>query len=347
MSWEQQKENIQPIPQGRKIEALMQALSLVTDQKSKKSMLEARKKQFDEELEECKDDLNKQLDLWHQYIDWLEQHVPEGGKVNGLTNAIEQCIEIFYNKNEFKQDERLFDIFMKFKRFCDEPAEIFGFMYANSIGTLLARFYLNWSWQYEIRKNMKRAGELLKLGLKNLATPRDVLEEAQIQLNFRLERMIRTGELDDCPEVASSNNREAQDELANSGIRSALQTLKFRVTKKQGLRVPINRTGTAIDNANVGGLKSQTKIVNGVRVAKKAAVKPKSASNRPVSILKETDENQAPLLDENGLPKAMVNKIPTAQRIRLVGRTGAENIVAPSKTLKLSQASVISSNHEN
>jgi hypothetical protein len=327
MSWEEQKENIQPLPQGRKIEALMQALTIVTDQKSKKALIEEKSKRFETELDECKNDLSKQLDLWYEHIDWLEQHVPEGGKVNGLTNAIEQCIEVFYNKNEFKQDERLFEIFMKFKRFCDEPVEIFGFMYANSIGTLLARFYLNWSWQYEIRKNMKRAEELIKLGIKNLATPRDVLEEALNQIKFRLERMIRSGELDDCPEIASSNNREAQDELANSGIRAALQTLKFRVTKKQGLKVPIQRTGIAVDNANVGGLKSQTTIVNGVRVAKKAA-KPKSISNKPVSILAETEANQELLLDENGLPKAMINKIPTSQRIQSVGRTGTENLPA-------------------
>lgn len=321
MSWEEQKENIQPIPQGRKIEALMQALSLVTDNKSKKTLLETRKKQFDEELAECGDDLDKQLDLWYHYIDWLEQHVPEGGKVNGLSNTIEQCIEIYYNKNEFKQDERLFDIFLKFKRFCDEPVEIFGFMYANSIGTLLARFYLNWSWQYEIRKNMKRAEDLLKLGIKNLATPRDVLDEALSQLKFRLARMIQSGELDESPETASSNNRQVQDELANRGIRAALQSLKFKVTKKQGLTVPINRTGRAIDNANSGGLKSQTKIVNGVRVAKKVALK----SNKPVTIMEENEEIQEAQLDENGLPKAPLQKVPTMQKIQVVGRTGAEN----------------------
>ena len=331
MSWEEQKENIQPIPQGRKIEQLMQALSLVTDNKSKQNMLTEKRKQFDKDLEEAKDDLSKQLDMWYSYIDWLEQNVPEGGKVNGLTNAIEQCIENYYNRNEYKQDERLFDIFMKFKRFCDEPAEIFGFMYANSIGTLLARFYLNWSWQYEMKKNMKRAEDLLKLGIKNLATPREVLEEAISQLKFRIDRMIRAGELDDCPEFTSGNNREIQAELASGGIRAALQTLKFRVTKKQGLRVPVNRTGIAIDCTNVGGLKSQTKIENGVRVAKKGPIKPKLGSNKAVKILPESDEN-APnqTTDENAPMPSIMKKIPTSQRIQMVGRTGAENF-APKR----------------
>lgn len=334
MSWEAQKENIQPIRQGRKIEALFQALSLVTDNKSKNQLLKTRKEQFDKDLEENKDDLNKQLDLWYEYIDWLEQNVPESGKINGLSNAIEQCIEIYYNKKEFKQDERLFDIFMKFKQFCDEPVEIFGFMYANSICTLLARFYLNWSWQYEIKKNMKRAEDLIKLGIKNLATPRDVLVEAQSQLKFRLERMIRAGDLNDCPEMGPSNHRELQAELANEGIRAALQTLKFRMTKKQGLKVPVNRTGIAIDQSNVGGLRGQTKIVNGVKVPKKLPVKARSSANRPVQVLAENENNDQPT-DENAEPPTMINKIPTSQRIQMVGRSGHENLAPKRGTISV------------
>lgn len=326
MSWEAQKENIQPISQGRDIGALMQALSLVTDNKAKTKMLADKKQEFERELEEAKDDLDNQLELWYHYIDWLEQHVPEGGKVNGLSNAIEQCIETFYGLNQFKQDQRLYEIFMKFKRFCDEPAEVFGFMYANSIATLLANFYLNWSWQYEIKKNMRRAQDILKLGLKNLASPQDVLKEAISQIQFRLNRMIQSGELDDCPESGPTSNREIQAELASGGIRAALQTLKFRVTKKQGLRVPINRVGGAIDENNVGGLKSQTHVVNGVRVPKKG-VKPKtSRPNKQIQVLPETDENAAN--DENA-PRIM-DKIPTSTRIQLVGRTGAENF-APTR----------------
>jgi len=345
MSWEHQKENIQPLPQGRKIDDLMRALTIVPDNR-RREMIDNRKRQFDEDCEQNKDDLSKQLDLWVDYIGWLEQNVPDGGKVTGLTDALEQCIETYYGRNEFKQDERLFDMFMKFKRFCDEPAEIFTFMYTNSIATLLARFYLNWSWQYEIMKNMKRAQDLIRLGLKNLATPRDVLEEALCQIQFRLDRMIRSGELDDVPDASSagSRNRELQAELANGGIRAALQTLKFRVTKKEGLKVPINRTGIAVDSVNVGGLKSQTKVVNGVRVAKKVvpvANKHRPKSNRPVEIfntVKECDEtpsadenNDENVTDENAYgPMGMIKKMTTAQPVRLVGRRGAENI-APSR----------------
>lgn len=343
MSWEAQKENIQPIAQGRKIGALMEALSLVTDNKAKAKLITDRKVNFETDLEEAKDDLNKQLDLWFAYIDWLEQHEPEGGKVNGLTNAIEQCIEQFYSRNEFKQDQRLFDIFMKFKRFCDDPVEVFGFMYANSIGTLLANFYLNWSWQYEMKKNMKRAQDLLKLGLKNLATPQDVLKEALEQIKFRLNRMIQAGELDECPENGTSSNREIQAELASGGIRAALQTLKCRATKKQGLRAPISRVGGAIEETNVGGLKSQTHIVNGVRVAKKGPSKSRlpGKPNRAILVLPETDENAPAPTDENAPALAIMDKIPTSTKIQMVGRSGAENFAPTRGVIKASNRPMI------
>lgn len=336
--WDVYKENIQPISQGRKIGALMQALQIIDDNKTRQQVSKARKEQFDKDLE-SEEDHSKRLDLWEEYIDWLEQNVPDGGKINGITNAIESCIEQYYDKKEFKQDARLFDIFMKFKRFCDEPIEIFGFMYANSICTLLARFYLNWSWQYEIRKNMKRAEDLIKLGLKNLASPREVLLEAAEQIKHRTARMIRAGELDEVALDGPLNTRATQDELASSGIRAALQTLKFRVTKKKGSVVPINRIGQAIDQCNVGGLKSQTKVVNGVRVPTKS--KPSAKANKPVSVFNEdSGENNVAAENENavGGPTFKMPKIPTSQRIQSVGRSGAENeaprfgrIIATSK----------------
>lgn len=313
-SWDVHKENIQPLSQGRKIDALMSSLTLVDNNKARQLLYEQQKELLVKELELNCDDLNKKLDSWIAHIDWLEQNVPDGGKVTRLSNSIEECIEQFYDKPQFKQDERLFNIFMKFKRFCDEPIEIFGFMYANSICTLLARFYLNWSWQYEIKKNMSRAEQLIKLGITNLASPRELLEEALGQLKCRIERMVQNGQLDDECQPIQTHVRETQAELASGGIRAALQTLKFRINKKKGglSQVPIRRIDAAVDHINIGGLKSQTKVVNGVRMPKTAKIQ---KANAPVQVL----------ADENGSDIGGPKKIPTSQRIQQVGRTGTEN----------------------
>lgn len=356
-SWENQKENIQPLKNGRNIEDLMQSLQLIDDNKSTQQLLAKRKEKFEEDLKTANDKLDEQFDIWYDYITWLEQNVPNGGKVNKITNAIEECIEIYYDKKEYKQDKRLFNLFMKFKNFCDEPIEVFGFMYANSICILLARFYLNWSWQYEIRKNMKRAEDLIKLGLKNLATPRDVLIEAESQIKFRIDRMIRSGELDNCPDLTSISCKESQRELAQSGMRAALQTLKFKVNKKKdgsGCVVPINRVGIAIDKVNVGGLKSQTKLVNGVPVAKNKKPSTKTLkdkrSNKLIHIYNDDQENgtdnnskkskENTEASENGtfpLGERIMKKIPTSQKIQTVGRIGLENQVKSSGVMRNSE----------
>lgn len=390
-SWEVCKENIQPIPQGRNIEALMESLSLVHCISTRQDLIRVRRKKFEQDLKENSEDLSKQLDLWYSYIDWLEQHIPDGGKVSGITEAIEKCIEFYYDKKAFKQDDRLFNIFMKFKRFCDEPIEIFSFMYANSICTLLARLYVEWSWQYENRKNLSRAENLIKLGIKNLASPRELLLQTEAQLKYRIDRMIRAGELIETNSDSSSNStrkRETQNELANGGIRAALQTLKFRVTKGKSIKVPINRVGIrAVEQTNVGGLKSQTKIVNGVRVPKTmprsnsaaattstvmrapsavttittpgggiservGTLKP-STSNKPIEVFKDkkratdtenindvglpNDENSPTEMRNNNniLANIIMPKIPTSQRIHLVGRSGQENHIPRSKTMSV------------
>lgn len=388
-SWEVCKENIQPIPQGRNMEALMESLSLVNCTSTRQSMVKVRKEKFEEDLKEYPEDLSKQLDLWCSYINWLEQHVPDGGKVNGITEALEKCIESYYDKKEFKQDERLFSIFMKFKRFCDEPIEVFSFMYSNSLCTLIAKFYIEWSWQYESRKNLSRAEDLIRLGLKNLASPREILEQTEQQLKYRIQKMIQAGELIESSQDSATNyfrKPETQDELGNGGIRAALQTLKFRITKEKSIKVPINRVGPrAVERRNVGGLKSQTKIVNGVRVPKKkpnsslatapkatlsttmmrapatttttamgilsakqgATLKP-ATSIKPIEIFrdKERDTDTENINDVGGgdenysateksdninILADIMPKIPTSQRIHLVGRSGIENDICVEK----------------
>lgn len=358
--WDLYKENIQPLHQGRKVGALFSSLPLLEHKEKRLLLLEERRDLFSKSVEEQKDDLNCQLDVWCEHIDWLEQNVPDGGKVSEVTTVIERCIEVYYNRKEFKQDKRLFDVFMKFKRFCDEPVEVFGFMYANSICTLLANFYLNWSWQYEMKRNMQRAEQIIKLGLKNLASPRGVLEEALNQLKCRIARMIRAGELEDQPEriTGQLNGREAQSQLEGDGIRAALQTLKFRVTKKTGVsRVPINRTGATVERINVGGLRGQTKIVNGVQIAKSATSSTAKRSNVPIEVFKDSSLHPRQVLleseheiaandeevherrilansesnenHENAL-EPMIPKIPTTQKIQTVGRIGVENRVVSS-----------------
>lgn len=274
---------------------------------------------------------SEKLTLWYDYIDWLEQNCPEGGDNSIIAEAVETCIEQFHDVQEFKQDERLFNIFMKFKRFCGEPLEIFSFMYANSISTLIASFYLRWSWQYDIRLNIKKANEIIETGIKNRASPIDSLEQARDQLQYRLFKAVMSGESDQFEQnTTDDTGPNANAIMEQAGIRKALQSLKMTKLKNDQAKVSINRTGPAVDQVNVGGLKSQTKIVNGIKVAVKS--KPKLTSRKP-------GENAAPLdvfADENEdtvgpLKTILPRPIPTSQRVSSVGKVGRENEIVSDK----------------
>lgn len=298
--WEFSKENIQPIAQGRKFDTLVCSLETIPTTKDRQTMIDERKDQFEADLKANIDaSLPDQLDLWRDYIDWLDQNVPDGGKVNELSSVIEKCIECFYDKKELKQDKRLFNIFMKLRRFCDQPIEIFHFMYANAICTLHAEFYIKWSWHCEKERNLKRAEDLLKLGLKNLASPRELLEEACEQLKLRIDIMISNGESID-PITTSRNT---------NGPARTLQALKFHVSKRSGdVKVPINRI-CGSRGATSGGLKGQAT----------------KASQRPQQIPTQIYSDQPTA----GL-KQIGRKVPTSQQINSLGRQGGDENDIPA-----------------
>lgn len=279
---------------------------------------------------------SKRFDLYYDHINWLEQNIVDGGKSSLLTDAIEQCIEYYYNKERFKQDERLFNVLMKFKNFCDEPVQVFGFMYANGICNLFAQFYVNWSLIYEVRKNLKKAESIIELGISNLASPREVLTQAQRELKCRIARLIDEGQYHSNLAIITeegADGRATSRPVPAGGIRHALQTLKFSATKQNKCRVPVRRVGGSVDRVNVGGLKSQTKIVNGVRVAN-SSKPPKPKSNIPVTVFNENNAEAQPFsMSATGLgasenSRGAMRAVKTSQRVSMLGKPGNENTKA-------------------
>lgn len=315
--WEECKENIKPLPQGRNIEHLFNSLKISNNNEALRDKIKQRQKQFEADClaQDCSTNPDRKLNLWVEFIEWLEQNIPDGGKVSDLSDSIEKCIEEYHDKPTFKQDPRLFRVMMKFKKLCDEPAEVFGFMYSNSICHLFAEFYIHWSELYESRNNFVKAERLLQMGIDHLATPRELLLLSQKQLKCRMNHLIasgfhiRTTELATIPE--DSTMAHLTDQVRSVSFRSALQALKYSTTKKSKSRVPIKRIGGSIDRFNVGGLKSQTKVVNGVQTAAKN--KPKPTANAPVKVFNEN------------LPQNEMFKIPTSQSVSMIGKTGSEN----------------------
>lgn len=77
---EASKENIQPLKKGRAVSALNTVLS--TPLKERSSVFESEKARFEQMIASYTGD--EPLNLWIEYVNWLEQNSPSGSPELGL-----------------------------------------------------------------------------------------------------------------------------------------------------------------------------------------------------------------------------------------------------------------------
>ncbi|KAG1654449.1 Mitotic checkpoint serine/threonine-protein kinase BUB1 beta [Nymphon striatum] len=105
MSWELSKENIQPLPQGRKMSNLQAALK-----SQPKELLATKRHEFEVELRTYSGD--DPLDVWYRYINWVQQNYPSGGKESGLLEICKKVFYRFYAEEKYKNDERFIQMWI-------------------------------------------------------------------------------------------------------------------------------------------------------------------------------------------------------------------------------------------
>lgn len=103
------KENIQPLAQGRNASILHASLRAESPQE-----LLAQRKELEKEILNYSGD--DPLSVWYNYIEWIEQSFPSGGKESGLQEVLSKCLAKFENVEKYKQDRRMIKLFIKFVR---------------------------------------------------------------------------------------------------------------------------------------------------------------------------------------------------------------------------------------
>lgn len=111
MDFEEAKENIQPLASGRNAERLEAALNAESHQEIHEQIMEQRR-----EFERAIDNYNGDdpLELWYDYILWIEQSYPKSGKETALNEVISSCLSKFENEERYKQDRRMIKLFIKY-----------------------------------------------------------------------------------------------------------------------------------------------------------------------------------------------------------------------------------------
>lgn len=111
MEFDNAKENIQPLASGRDAERLEQAIIAESHHEMQEQILNQRI-EFEKAIKNYQGD--DPLELWYEYVSWIEQTYPKSGKETALIDIIAKCLQEFENDERYKQDRRMIKIFIKY-----------------------------------------------------------------------------------------------------------------------------------------------------------------------------------------------------------------------------------------
>lgn len=66
------------------------------------------------------------LEPWYRYILWVEEHYPQGGKEGDLLTVLERCLEALRDSGQYKSDNRLLEVYLRYLDLTESNCEWFG-----------------------------------------------------------------------------------------------------------------------------------------------------------------------------------------------------------------------------
>ncbi|XP_017483414.1 PREDICTED: mitotic checkpoint serine/threonine-protein kinase BUB1 beta-like, partial [Rhagoletis zephyria] len=285
------KENVQPLKCGRKIESLRAALSMDLNETRRRDETKA---EFEAKLASTTDD-DEKLDVYVNYVRWIEQNYPEGEKT--LKPTLKECILYYKQKADqykdqdrpkpsFKDSEKLLSIFLKYISFSEHPLQLqlFKIFCKEGFFRQFAQFYVTFAYSYEMAGETRKAVDALKKGLQERAEPQSELTSALADLQVRTVRQM----------VAHPEAMLESASKTSNNHRKALTGLKAKVDRHGVAEAPVRRVGHAALASNGGGLRA-------------AATVP---GNPPLSSAAKSNEQLRILSDENLIIEAPVPPVP-------------------------------------
>ncbi|KAG0001839.1 hypothetical protein BGZ65_003138 [Modicella reniformis] len=168
---ELEKENIQPIRQGRS--ALFLTRLFTTQPEDRAHELALQHQQFQEELEQI-DELDDPLDVFTRYVNWTIESYPQSsaqGHDSRLMDILERAIRSLKHEQRYRNDSRFVKLYILYAEKVEYPLEIYRFMEKHNIGTELSMYYEAYAEYLETRDEMDKAREILLLGTHRRAQP--------------------------------------------------------------------------------------------------------------------------------------------------------------------------------
>ncbi|AQZ18156.1 BUB1 (YGR188C) and MAD3 (YJL013C) [Zygosaccharomyces parabailii] len=169
---EPEKENIIPLQEGRSARELSRALA------SESPELHIARVGFEKRLLEELEDMDDPLQLFLDYISWINNAFPQGGtsKRSGMLDVVERCIMYFKDMETYKNDPRYLKVWLWYvELYCSgllqESKDVFVYMFRKRIGAKLALFYEEFASLLFQMGKFKEAHSMLQLGVEENSRP--------------------------------------------------------------------------------------------------------------------------------------------------------------------------------
>ncbi|KAG4028008.1 hypothetical protein MFRU_025g00740 [Monilinia fructicola] len=177
---ENQKENIQSLPQGRSARNLakifspspLQPLSTPTPSDTR-NLNDAIREEYEAELLSIGES-DDPLDIFDRYVKWTLDAYPSAQATpnSQLAPLLERATKTFLNSPQYKNDPRYLKLWLSYIRFfSDTPRETFAFLARHNIGEGLALFYEEFAGWLEGAGRWIQAEEVYQMGIDKEARP--------------------------------------------------------------------------------------------------------------------------------------------------------------------------------
>lgn len=189
---EAQKENIQPLKEGRSAASLARVFAIPPAGGSPESI--AAREQLVKERDEFErrisnsHDLDDPLEPYLDLIQWTLANFPQGNSAESrLALVLERCAHEFQDAPYVRDDPRYLKVWLRYMTFSDDPRGMFLFLARREIGRGLATFYEEYARYLETMGLRAQAKQAYEVGLQRMARPAERLRRHYLEFCRRLE----------------------------------------------------------------------------------------------------------------------------------------------------------------
>ncbi len=181
------------------------------------------------------------LEPWFRYILWVEQTfstAAASSKEGNLNTLLEKSIKEFKGHEQYEQDPRFLEIWMKYANLSSHPLEVYQYMHAEGVCDQLAKFYTEWAWQLEQVNNLKKAEATFKMALERVLLREEIdlveMKHKQFQARVMKKMLEQSSESGDgLLDNAQEEQRTALSSLRGHGKVGKVGTLRIGPAKIQ------------------------------------------------------------------------------------------------------------------